>query len=104
MLKNFVHHLVEVVLVELETWINITVKFQKVSLFTVLSLKTSNGIKEIPTTLRLTPNTTLHWYVGDGSAGKHELTLNTQSFNEETSEEGSRSQSETEPDYQFQRL
>jgi hypothetical protein len=40
------------------------------------------GIKAIPTTLRLTPNTTLHWYVGDGSAGKHELTLNTQSFNE----------------------
>ncbi|MFX1282084.1 MAG: hypothetical protein ACFFB5_00455 [Promethearchaeota archaeon] len=38
--------------------------------------------KEIPTTLRLTPTTFLHWYVGDGSASKNTLTLNTQSFNE----------------------
>ena len=38
-------------------------------------------IKRIPTTLRLTPTTVLHWYVGDGSASKNALTLNTQSFN-----------------------
>jgi hypothetical protein len=40
------------------------------------------GKKAVPTDLRLTPESVLHWYVGDGSSGKYELIFSTQSFNE----------------------
>ncbi|MFX0185701.1 MAG: hypothetical protein ACFE95_21660 [Candidatus Hodarchaeota archaeon] len=39
------------------------------------------GKKAVPTDLRLTPESVLRWYVGDGSSGKRELTFSTQSFN-----------------------
>lgn len=41
------------------------------------------GKKVVPKDLRLTPVSALHWYVGDGSSGKHELIFSTQSFNAE---------------------
>ena len=41
------------------------------------------GEKIIPKDLKLTPNIVLHWFIGDGSRGHHEIILHTESFSKD---------------------